>query len=128
MDVGSLVSQNPQLVAAALVLSGGMLLLNGFGQAVAIWDRMRRKPSLDQELQHYAKKSDLAQVEERLRDDMSAANNRHEKVMQQHAEEQGKVVDNIFSRINTMQRAVELSLQQIMHELGRISGRTEKKG
>lgn len=128
MDVGQIVSSQPQLVSAALVLSGVMLLLQGVGQAVSIWKNTRRQPPLDQELQFYAKKADVAAVEQRLQDAIKASAERHERVMEKHSEEQARVIDNIFQRINSSQKTVETTFRDIMHELGKLTGRIEKKG
>jgi flagellar motility protein MotE (MotC chaperone) len=128
MDVGQMVGSQPQLVSAALVLSGVMLILQGVGQAIQIWKNTRRHPPLDQELQFYAKKADVAMMEQRLRDEIADRAQRQERVMEKHQEEQAKAIDNIFARINSSQKAVEETFRQIMHELGKLTGRTEKKG
>jgi len=128
MDVGHIVNSNPQLVAAAFVVSGAMLLLNAVGQAVSIWRNTRRQPPLEQELQYYAKKSEMAVLEQRLRDEMACAAQRHERVMEKHQEDQARTIDNIFTRINSSQKAVEETFREIMHELGKLTGRTDRKG
>jgi hypothetical protein len=127
MDLGQIMSQQPQVISAVLMLSGTMMLMQAVSMAINIWDKMRRKPSLDQELQFYAKKADLASVEARLRDELTTRSEGHDKRMEAHCAEQNKVVDNIFTRINSSQRAIEETFRQILHELGKVSGRTEKK-
>jgi hypothetical protein len=115
-----------QTINAALVLSGVAFLIPTINGIVQIWNATRRKPPIDQELQFYAKKSDLAAVEERLRDQMVACCVRHEKAMEKHSEEQTNVIRDIFSRVNSAQKAVEETFKDIMHELGVLTGRIQK--
>lgn len=112
-----------QQLNAALVLSGFAFLIPTINGIVQIYNGLRRKPPIDQELQFYAKKADLASVEQRLQDQLSACCARHEKAMEKHNEDQTRVVENIFSRVNAAQNAMEKTFRDIMHELGTLTGR-----
>lgn len=115
-----------QTIHAALLLSGLAFLIPTINGIVQIWNATRRKPPLDQELQLYAKKTDLAAVEKRIQDHVASCCARHEKVMEQHSQEQTTVIRDIFTRINSSQKAVEETFRDIMHELGTLTGRIRK--
>jgi len=116
-----------QTLHAAFLLSGLAFLIPTINGIVSIWDKMRRKPPLDQELQLYAKKADLAIVEKRVMDVIEEHCERHDDEMKKHAEEQTQVVRDIFSRINSMQGAINESMKDVMHELGVLTGRITRK-
>ena len=114
--------------STALVLSGLTNLIFAALGVAQLYNALKRKPPLDQELQLYAKKSDVAMVDQRLRDEIANHAQRHERIMEKHQEDQARTIDNIFTRLNYSQKAIEETFRQIMHELGKLTGRVEKKG
>ena len=53
---------------------------------------------------------------------------RHDRAMEVHAEQQERVLDTLFKKIDASNMATEKVFRDMMHELGKLTGWTEKKG
>jgi len=118
------IAYNPsdQEISLLILLAGITSLLVLLNLITAIWDRVRRKPSIEQETPAvrreaaatFALKSELAAAEDRLSNQISGAQ-----------ADRRESIGKLDTRISEVRATLDQGLSEIRRSLGRVEGKLE---
>lgn len=92
------------------------VLLGGAVAAVNIWDKLRRKPAIDET---FARRAELIDVEDRM---VKAIERLEERLSTQIDGVDKQAVPKIYDRIQQLETTLQNVLRDLTHSLGRMEG------
>lgn len=112
----------PEYIAAAALVMGASVLVSLASGIVTIWDRTRKKPSLQDDLDNYrheanklfATKSELNGVELRI-----------SRLIGAEQQERREAIVRVEEKLAELQYSIEGGFKEIQRSMGRIEGKLE---
>lgn len=113
----------PEYIAVAGIIMGLTVLVSLASGVVTIWDRTRKKPSLQDNLDSYrheankifATKSELSGVELRISHLLSTEQS-----------ERREAIVRTETKLSELQKSIEGGFKELQRALGRVEGKLEK--
>ncbi len=113
----------PQYVAAAAILMGLAVIVSLASGVVTIWDRTRKKPSLQDDLDSYRHEANKVFA---TKEELTGVELRISRLLSTEQIERRESIVRLEAKLADLQRSIEGGFKELQRSLGRVEGKLEK--
>jgi hypothetical protein len=113
----------PDYIAAAALIMGATVLVSLASGIVTIWDRTRKKPSLQDDLDSYRHEANKIFA---TKDELGGVELRISRLLSTEQIERRESIVRVEAKLADLQRSIEGGFKELQRSLGRVEGKLEK--